>query len=301
VHDIPDVSTRIAALRTKKIDFLDEMALDQSRVLARTNPEIQQAKVPFISSTGVDLRVDHKPFTDIRIRKALQISIDRKKIAEQYYGGTVDGIPCGWVNPIQKGYNFPYEDWPKTLKDEYSYNPEKAKQLLAEAGYPNGFKTNIVTSSDHDVQLLQVIKAYFNEIGVDMEIIEMDPAAAQHFIQSGKQDQMSWDRNTGSTATPTTMVRMNYSTALTNSSKVNDSTYDELCNKLITSISMDEARELTVKLDRYIIENHWAVRLFPISLYNIWNPYIKGYSGENMLRMGSPGGWFWARLWIEPE
>ena len=37
---------------------------------------------------------------------------------------------------------FPYEEWPQDLKDEYAYNPTAAKKLLADAGYPNGFKTN---------------------------------------------------------------------------------------------------------------------------------------------------------------
>jgi len=41
---------------------------------------------------------------------------------------------------------FPYEEWPQDLKDEYSYNPTMAKEILADAGYPDGFKTNVVAS-----------------------------------------------------------------------------------------------------------------------------------------------------------
>ena len=60
-----------------------------------------------------------------------------------------------------KGWGFPYEEWPQELKDEYAYNPTAAKQLLADAGYPNGFKTNIVVDIGGDMELFQIIKSYF--------------------------------------------------------------------------------------------------------------------------------------------
>jgi ABC-type transport system substrate-binding protein len=52
-----------------------------------------------------------------------------------------------------KGWGLPYEDWPQDLKDEYAYNPNKSKELLAEAGYPNGLKTNIVADATGDIDL----------------------------------------------------------------------------------------------------------------------------------------------------
>ena len=60
-----------------------------------------------------------------------------------------------------KGWGFPYEEWPQDLKDEYAYNPKAAKKLLADAGFPNGFKTNIVANTAADMQLLQLVKSYF--------------------------------------------------------------------------------------------------------------------------------------------
>ena len=55
-------------------------------------------------------------------------------------------------------------------------DPEKARKLLAEAGYPNGFKTNVVTMGSFN-ELLEVFKAYFKDINVDMEIRVMDSTA----------------------------------------------------------------------------------------------------------------------------
>jgi len=67
-----------------------------------------------------------------------------------------------------KGWGYPYEEWPQELKDEYAYNPAAAKQLLAQAGFPKGFKTHIVAASDGDLNLLNVVKSYFADVGIDM-------------------------------------------------------------------------------------------------------------------------------------
>ena len=76
---------------------------------------------------------------------------------------------------------FPYEEWPQDLKDEYAYNPTAAKKFLADAGYPNGFKTNIVADTAGDMDLLQIVKSYFAQVGIDMEIRPMDSASWNDF------------------------------------------------------------------------------------------------------------------------
>jgi len=74
----------------------------------------------------------------------MQMAVDLPGIAKSYYGGTVEPYRPRLPRGHMQGWGFPYEEWPQELKDEYSYNPALAKKLLAEAGYPNGFKTNIV-------------------------------------------------------------------------------------------------------------------------------------------------------------
>jgi peptide/nickel transport system substrate-binding protein len=69
-----------------------------------------------------------------------------------------------------KGWGFPYEEWPQ---EEYIYNPTMAKQLLAEAGYPDGFNTNVVANATGDMDLLLLVKTYFVAVGINMEIRKM--------------------------------------------------------------------------------------------------------------------------------
>jgi peptide/nickel transport system substrate-binding protein len=298
VVNISDIATRIAALRTGRVDFADEIQWQQAQSLAKLNPELDQAKLFFISSNGVEVRVDKTPFSDIRVRKALEMAIDRKTIAASYYGGTTDGTPCGQVNPVNVGWCIPYSDWPQSLKDEYSYNPAKAKQLLAEAGYPDGFSFTLLADTQSDVAVLEILKSEFKDINVDMNINMTDPTTAQALSRAWKYEAL-WTRNTGSTAQPSTIARMYYSTAATNFCQAKDPAYDAKCDQVATSTDMSEVKELTRELDLYLLEQHWGIRLFPINIYSVWQPYIKGYSGENLLRMGSPGGWLWARFWVD--
>jgi len=71
------------------------------------------------------------------------------------------------------GWGYPSSQWPARFERPVSYNPVPAKSLLAAAGYPNGFKTDVVTDAA-DPSLLEIVKSYFAAVGVDMEIRTMD-------------------------------------------------------------------------------------------------------------------------------
>ena len=139
IRIIPDPATQIAALRTGKVDHhWTGMSLSQAQDLKKTNPEIIVQALPGWAESAA-LRLDFEPFKDIRVRKAMQMAIDLKAINDNIYGGLGDPTPAGQLGKAVVGYRYPYEEWPQWLRDEYAYNPEKAKQLLVEAGYPDGF------------------------------------------------------------------------------------------------------------------------------------------------------------------
>ena len=290
---IPDTQTGLAALRTSKIDFMDGISLTDAKNLATSNPQLVQVQAPAIGSS-VLLRCDSVPFKDIKVRKALQMSLDLKTIATGYYKGIVDGTPAGLISPELQGYAFAYTDWPQDLKDEYTYNPTKAKELLAEAGYPDGFKTDIVTSTTSDLQLLQVIKSYFSDIGVDMDIQTMDIATWYSFVPAGKHDQMSFAEATGFTFAPDFDLAQRYTKNSNNYTFNSDPAYDAIVDKFNSATTATEAAQLAQQADRYCIEQHWTVNTFPLVSYIVLQPGIEGYSGE-------PLGWgqtqMLAKIW----
>ena len=119
--------------------------------------------------------------------KAMQLAIDLPGIAKNYYKGSVEPYPSSLTSRALKGWGFPYEEWPQDLKDEYAYNPTLARKLLADAGYPHGFKTNIVADTTGDLDLLQVVKSYFADVGIDMEIRPMDSTEWIAYVLNGHQ------------------------------------------------------------------------------------------------------------------
>jgi len=205
---IPDQSTAFAALRTGKIPMMSGIGWEQAEAFEQTNPELKQVS---IMGTGysVAMRIDKEPFTDINVRKALNMAINQKELAETYYGGRVEGKPYSYYAPNMGPYYTPFEEWPKELQEGHSYNPASARALLAEAGYPDGFKTSILVSSADDMDLVQIVKGYFYDIGVDMEIEIVEATTFFSYVNIFKKhEQMVWGRyapNTGP-AGPTILI-----------------------------------------------------------------------------------------------
>jgi peptide/nickel transport system substrate-binding protein len=296
---IPDMATTLAAMRTGKIDLLVEMhgpEWQQGKSLADTNPEIKQA---CSSDFGYSLipRCDTKPFTDIRVRKALQMAIDRQTIAKTHYGGTVDGKPAGLISPDLKGWTIPYDQWPQDLKDEYSYNPTKAKELLAEAGYPDGFKTDVYSQPEFDPDLLQIVKSYFMDIGVDMEIRMLpDMPSFGQFAEARKHDQMVCEPHTGPGGSPATNLKFRTLNDSYNYGMINDPTYDALYNQLVAATNIEEAQRLSQEADMYTLQQHWSFQVCRSPHLVMWQPYTKGYSGENIAMRC-----FMSGIWIDQK
>jgi peptide/nickel transport system substrate-binding protein len=297
VQFVGDTATALAALRTGKIDRMEGVNWQQAQNITNTNPDIQQGTN---ANPGqiLQLRCDNKPFDDIRVRKALQLALDLQAIAKGVYGGTVDWKPVGVIGPQYPGFAIPYDEWSQDLKDEFSYNPIKAKLLLAEAGYPDGFNTNIIASPNsfagNPMDFLQVVKAYFHDIGVEMEIKSMDVFAATNYENAKKHDQMVSAGTTDDL--PAAMgMRMYVSTEPTNYTLNNDPVYDEKVIASLNSKDLTEAKKLISDVDQYFLRAHWVVTSFPNKTFVLWQPYLQGYRGERIGQLHT----YYARLWID--
>jgi peptide/nickel transport system substrate-binding protein len=301
---IPDSATALAALRSAKLDeiaysfnaFL--LKKEQAESLAKTNPEIKLASRP-VSGDSIMLRQDKPPFNDIRVRQALSMAIDLPTIAKTYFGGAVEGVPYGVLGPPFKGLYTPYENWPENVRKTYTYDPEGAKQLLAEAGYTNGFKTNMIIRSTFDQEYPQVIKSYFANIGVDVEIRVMDAAAEIAFCNAGKLEAMRWFFGAW-IADPSLLMPFWYSGRFINAGFVSDPAYDKLVDKAASTTDLAEYNKLVTQIDDYVIAQHFNIFLLPRVAYAAWQPWLKGFSGE--LSLGFSGcGPLYARLWVDQQ
>ena len=170
---IPDADTEKMLFESGQTDIFD---LDVARHLI---PEYQESEewsdniVPktVLGVTYLAINEKIEPFDDVNVRKALQMAIDKETIIEEMYSGTA--VPANGIYPPGLiGYN---EDL-----DEIPYDPEGAKALLAEAGYPDGFDMTIATTANDDqatTDLVAIIQQQFAAIGVNVTIDQMDEAS----------------------------------------------------------------------------------------------------------------------------
>jgi len=304
---IPDNATALAAMRTGKIDVMDGMSYTTAQQMQKSSPEILQISNPAGIALTVDMRNDHAPFTDIRVREAMQIAIDLPTIAKTYYYDTCPPYPTSMTTRYMTGWGFPYEQWPQDLKDQYAYNPTQAKALLASAGYPNGFKTNIAADTASDLDLLQIIKSYWAAVGIDMEIRTMDSVSLIAFVQNQKKyDQLGYRVNgsMGSSSEPIKELALFVTGASTNFQLISDPVVDSNYTKAMAATSVDQVKQILKDENEYFSRQHFTVALLHPSFFAFYQPWLIGYNGASSALPGTGSGppllyFYAARFWIK--
>ena len=302
---IPDSATSLAALRTGKIDVMDNISLANAQQVKKTNPEIVQMAYPG-GTPSIDPKNDVKPFTDIRVRQAMQMAVDLPTIASNYYQGSCTPTPSTMTSMYMTGWTYSYDQWPQDLKDSYAYNPTKAKQLLSDAGYPTGFKTNIVAATSNDLDLLQIVKSYYAAVGIDMTINTYDFATWNTMVRAKKHDQMAYNNSIGFSFPPLMGFRRWQSTSANNWCDVNDPAWDALYLKALAASSIADTKALVVQGNQYMAPMHWEITLCTPNMFALYQPWFKGYNGQafSVSSLGGGTGALWigfysARFWID--
>ena len=136
-----DPSTQLAALRTAQIDWMPNVSMENQNTLTSNVPDLVQNK--YLNGKVDQWRINRqgsKTLKDKNVRQALMIGLDLQKISDLLYnGGPIVSWPIG---PQTPGYT-KLEDLPAVDQALYKYDVNKAKQMLATAGYPTGFSIEI--------------------------------------------------------------------------------------------------------------------------------------------------------------
>jgi peptide/nickel transport system substrate-binding protein len=288
---------------------MDGQASTVAQSMQKTNPEILQLTIQASAATSIDPRNDVKPFNDIRVREAMQMAIDLPTIAKTYYSGIADPWPSSLTSNYMTGWGFPYNQWPQALKDQYAYNPTAAKQLLAAAGYPNGFNTDVVADNSGDMDLLQIVKSYFAAVGINMDIRTMDSVSWTSFVQTGhKHDQLAARANgaIGFTYSPIRQLNRFNTNILTNWLMVSDPVLDAFVTKAMAATSVDVVKQVVSNENEYIAQQHLFISLLQPKLFVLYQPWLKGYAGQYGSVSSGTGtsginmlSFYAARFWID--
>ena len=186
---IADESARLAALRTGKLDIFSLVQPLFEESLDKSNPELKKAVWMHPGAMTFGLNVKNEYLADRVVRRALMIGLDREAILQAAFGL---GESYGWpfTASIMPGAHIPLDELPPADQELFTYNPERAKELLAEAGYPDGFVLGdiIVTPGKPEPHetMATMAAAFWADIGVEVNIKVMEFGAWADLIASGE-------------------------------------------------------------------------------------------------------------------
>jgi peptide/nickel transport system substrate-binding protein len=238
----------------------------------------------------------------------MQMAIDLPTIAKTYYNGTADPWPSTLTsNYFPAGWGFSYSQWSQSLKDEYAYNPTAAKKLLADAGYPNGFNTDCVADNSADLNLLLVAKSYFADVGINMSITTLDPTSWVSLVMTAHKQEALAYRGSGLYGIlyqPVRQMSAFVSGSPGNFLNVNDPVIDDYYNKEMSAGTIDALKQVVSDLNKYMAQQHFAISLLQPNVFGLYQPWVKGYNGQNQAISGAVLGpqllgFYDARFWID--
>jgi peptide/nickel transport system substrate-binding protein len=181
---VPESSTRLMELQSGQVDVIKALDPGQlSKVEADENLEL--LSVPGANLFYAAFNCTKEPFNNQKVRQAINHAIDMDKIVEVIY----EGSGTRAINSLPPTV-FSFDE----TAGPYEYNPQKAKELLAEAGYPNGFETNLYSFIyarpyvAKPVQVAEVIKADLEAVGVKVNIVTNEWATHSDIMDNMKHD-----------------------------------------------------------------------------------------------------------------
>ena len=304
---LPDMAARLAALRSGKIDVLGTAgdsqirSIDQLKSLQEKNPEINMWTFEFRAGTGfIFNNVNNPPFNDVRVRRAMQMALDLETINETFFSGFGNPTPNGVMANSKMGVGTPFEEWPEEIKPYYRYDPEGAKQLLAEAGYPDGLETRLDYDIRADMSYAELVANYWREIGAEVAIHTVDATQSTALWKDNTSDGML-----GSVSAITYEPRNGIGRFTTghvwNGTAGSDAEIDEFWERASTAATLEESNRWAKAVNLRLLELQWTIT-GPLSpQFNVAQPWVKGYNGEVSLSKNGHYSTVMTRVWIDQD
>ena len=267
---LPDESAILAALRAGQIDFalLNDPLI---ATLVPNDPDLQLNRTPSISYHVLQLNPARTPMTELGVRQAISCAIDRQEI--------LDTASLGEGNVTGPLTMPAYANDPSNLFC-YNRDVEKAKQLLADAGYPDGFKATIIAAAGEPATAAaeaQVIQSQLGEVGIELEIKMMELNVYIDAWLAADFD-MAVALN-GGRADPYTMYNR-YWTKTGNLQKVSnyvDDTLDGLMQQGRVETNIEARKEIFGKFEQHLAEMSPWVWLYTSNGYTVERKNLEGF------------------------
>ena len=238
----------VLGLQSGALDLVAHLSSDQTVQLNQADFGIAEGSMNLVQA--LYLNNAEKPFDDIRVRQALCYAVDKQAVIDLAFDGY--GIPLGTsMFPSFRKY---YDD---SLTDYYTLDLEKARTLLAEAGYPDGFDMTITVPSNYTphVNTATVLVELLREIGVNATVQPVDWGTWLEEVYGNRKFQSTITGLTSDNMTARKLLERFGSEVGNNFTNYSNSEYDEILARAVSATDDAEQTELYRELERNLTEN----------------------------------------------
>jgi dipeptide transport system substrate-binding protein len=276
-----DPAVRLAKLRANECQMAPFPApADLPSIKADTSLKVMSQ--PGLNIGYLGLNVEHKPFDNRDVRVAVNMAIDKKAILDAVYQGS--GIPAkNLIPPTMWSYNNSVED--------YKYDPDAAKKLLAQAGYPNGFETTLWAMPvqrpyNPDARRIgEMMQSDLAKVGIKAKIVSYEWGEYLKRTRSGEHDmaEIGW---TGDNGDPDNFFDTLASCAAAKSSATRwcNREYDDVVTKAATLSSQAERTKL---YEQAQVTMHREAPYYLIAHSVVYLPMRANVTGYTMSPLGA--------------
>ena len=247
-------------------------------VLKTKRPRLQTTEFITPVVQHISMRTDKAPYSDVRVRRAMSMAIDRKQIIDSIYEGVAvlnPAVPASlrdWSIPIdQLGEGAAY----------YKYDPAAARKLLAEAGYPNGFPATVeftTYGSTVVVDSCQLVLKFLKDVGIDAKLVTKEYGAYIATTFYGKFDTLAYGPQTGFQEPDNHLFGQYYPGELKNQSHINDPMVADMLIRQRRTPDLAKRREVIHDIQRYLAKQQYYVQMPSSVLVAVWEGALKNYA-----------------------
>jgi peptide/nickel transport system substrate-binding protein len=267
---MPDDFARFAALKSGEVDIISNLPPERIAE-AEADPNIRAATVPSARNMFIGMNTWEPPFDDVRVRQAMNYAVDIPLIVDTIFDGHAyaNGSPC---DQILTGYDPNFEG--------YEYNPDKAKALLEEAGYPDGFEVNFWGPNGKyvkDKEVQEAIGAQLADVGITVNHIMPEWAEYWGKYAPGELDGLMF-LGTGNPLLDCDMTMTYRFYSKTAGQYFNSPELDALIEKDESEVDTAKRQAIFVEIQQYLKENAaWIYLYDQQDLYGVnervdWQP-----------------------------
>ena len=283
-----DPSSRLAAWLAGKVDFGPEYQQVVRRldlpVARQRKPGLQTAEYTWFTSGAVGFKIDKPPFSDVRVRRALSRAGDQAEVHEANAFSQGHWTPNPAVPAAAADWSIPIDQLGPEGRKLYEHSTAEAKRLLAEAGYPNGFKTQVESTPGFGPDFLdgvQITLKNWKAAGIDAELKLKEYGAFVSTTIYGKFDHMSLGLRGAWTDPEAYFYRPYMPGQPLNVLGVNDPKLTEMIVLQRRTFDVAKRKQIVYDIQRYLAEQALFGANGSTKVVSAWEPYIKNYMPNN--------------------